>query len=73
MYIFQCYSVLSTGFVGQCNLSFFVFAIKLKLGDGALRIEVNNSAVNLPSSEAAHIYSCLQKHIIKLQVKWLHT
>ncbi|XP_028995897.1 MAP3K12-binding inhibitory protein 1 [Betta splendens] len=43
------------------------FGKELKLGDGAVRIEVNNSAVSLPSPAVAHVYSCLQKHIIKLQ------
>ncbi|XP_047466340.1 MAP3K12-binding inhibitory protein 1 [Mugil cephalus] len=43
------------------------FGKELKLGDAALRIEVNPSAVNLPSSPPAHVYSCLQEHITKLQ------
>uniref|UniRef100_A0A7N6BET1 MAP3K12 binding inhibitory protein 1 n=1 Tax=Anabas testudineus TaxID=64144 RepID=A0A7N6BET1_ANATE len=62
----KCYSVFSTESANTVT-SLFVFAIKLKLGDGALRIEVNNSAVTLPSSAAAHVYSCLQEHIIKLR------
>lgn len=45
--------------------------LKLKLGDAALRIEVNPSAVNPLSSPATHVYSCLQEHITKLQVKRL--
>ncbi|XP_069577207.1 MAP3K12-binding inhibitory protein 1 [Brachyistius frenatus] len=43
------------------------FGKELKLGDAALRIEVNPDAVSLPSPPAAHVYSCLQEHIIKLQ------
>ncbi|XP_040917408.1 MAP3K12-binding inhibitory protein 1 [Toxotes jaculatrix] len=42
------------------------FGKELKLGDAALRIEVNTEAVNPPSS-AANVYSCLQEHITKLQ------
>ncbi|KAA8581932.1 hypothetical protein FQN60_008672 [Etheostoma spectabile] len=42
--------------------------LKLKLGDAALRITVNINAVDLPSSPDAHVYSCLQEHITKLQV-----
>nr|XP_043902653.1 MAP3K12-binding inhibitory protein 1 isoform X1 [Solea senegalensis] len=42
------------------------FGNELKLGDGALRIEVNTGAVNPPSS-AANVYRCLQEHINKLQ------
>lgn len=49
-----------------------VFAMKLKLGDSALRIEVNTDAVKPPSS-AANVYSSLQEYITKLQVKWPHT
>uniref|UniRef100_UPI003AAFB4E0 MAP3K12-binding inhibitory protein 1 isoform X1 n=1 Tax=Centroberyx gerrardi TaxID=166262 RepID=UPI003AAFB4E0 len=37
------------------------FGEELKLG------EVNMDAVDLPSSPAAHVYSCLQQHISKLQ------
>lgn len=44
------------------------FCLKLKLGDAALKIDVNPSAVNLPSSPPTHVYSCLQGHITKLQV-----
>ncbi|GAA6223301.1 MAP3K12-binding inhibitory protein 1 [Lates japonicus] len=44
------------------------FGNELKLGDAALRIEVNTDAVNPhPSSSAANVYSCLQEHITKLQ------
>ncbi|KAM7403438.1 hypothetical protein PAMA_004073 [Pampus argenteus] len=43
------------------------FGKELKLGDAALRIEVNTDAVSPPSSPAAHVYSCLQQHITKLQ------
>ncbi|XP_071354649.1 MAP3K12-binding inhibitory protein 1 [Trachinotus anak] len=42
------------------------FGKELKLGDAALRIEVNTDAVN-PSYSAANVYSCLQDHITKLQ------
>ncbi|XP_026170251.1 MAP3K12-binding inhibitory protein 1 [Mastacembelus armatus] len=41
------------------------FSKELKLGDGALRIEVNTSAI--PLSTAANVYSCLQEHITNLQ------
>ncbi|XP_032356769.1 MAP3K12-binding inhibitory protein 1 [Etheostoma spectabile] len=44
------------------------FGKELKLGDAALRITVNINAVDLPSSPDAHVYSCLQEHITKLQV-----
>uniref|UniRef100_A0A3Q1GK84 MAP3K12 binding inhibitory protein 1 n=1 Tax=Acanthochromis polyacanthus TaxID=80966 RepID=A0A3Q1GK84_9TELE len=43
------------------------FGKELKLGDAALRIETNPSAVNLQSSPAAHVCSSLQEHITKLQ------
>ncbi|KAM7376186.1 hypothetical protein PAMP_005930 [Pampus punctatissimus] len=43
------------------------FGKELKLGDAALRIEVNIDAVSPPSSPAAHVYRCLQQHITKLQ------
>ncbi|XP_029316630.1 MAP3K12-binding inhibitory protein 1 [Cottoperca gobio] len=43
------------------------FGKELKLSDAALRIEVNINAVDLPSSPDAHVYSCLQEHITKLQ------
>ncbi|XP_061599178.1 MAP3K12-binding inhibitory protein 1 [Cololabis saira] len=43
------------------------FKKELKLGDAALRIEVNPSAINPSLSPAAHVYDCLQDHIIKLQ------
>lgn len=43
------------------------FGKELKLGDAALRIEVNIDAVSPLSSPAAHVYSCLQQHITKLQ------
>lgn len=53
-----------------CLIPFFVicFEIKLKLGEAALKIEVNPSAVELSSSSEARIYACLQEHITKLQV-----
>ncbi|XP_030574770.1 MAP3K12-binding inhibitory protein 1 [Archocentrus centrarchus] len=44
-----------------------VFGKELKLGDAALKIDVNPSAVNLPSSPPTHVYSCLKGHITKLQ------
>ncbi|XP_078134101.1 MAP3K12-binding inhibitory protein 1 [Sander vitreus] len=44
------------------------FGKKLQLGDAALRIAVNIDAVGLLSSPDAHVYSCLQEHITKLQV-----
>ncbi|XP_037097937.1 MAP3K12-binding inhibitory protein 1 isoform X1 [Syngnathus acus] len=40
---------------------------ELKLGDAALRMEVNLDALNPQPSDAAHTYDCLQRHIIKLQ------
>ncbi|MEQ2174480.1 hypothetical protein GOODEAATRI_008361 [Goodea atripinnis] len=43
------------------------FGKQLRLGDAALRIEVNHSAVNLTSSSEAHVHGCLQEHIAKLQ------
>ncbi|KAK5857730.1 hypothetical protein PBY51_010955 [Eleginops maclovinus] len=43
------------------------FGRELKLSDAALRIEVNIDAVDLPSSPDAHVVSCLQEHITKLQ------
>ncbi|KAL3049552.1 hypothetical protein OYC64_008909 [Pagothenia borchgrevinki] len=43
------------------------FGRELKLSDAALRIEVNIDAVDLPSSPDAHVHSCLQEHITKLQ------
>ncbi|XP_008293275.1 MAP3K12-binding inhibitory protein 1 [Stegastes partitus] len=43
------------------------FEKELKLGDAALRIEINPSAVNLQSSPAARVYSSLLEHITKLQ------
>ncbi|KAM9777348.1 MAP3K12-binding inhibitory protein 1 [Neosynchiropus ocellatus] len=43
------------------------FGKELKLGDAVLRVEVNVDALRLQTSSAAHIYSCLQKHIAKLQ------
>ncbi|XP_034015619.1 MAP3K12-binding inhibitory protein 1 [Thalassophryne amazonica] len=39
----------------------------LKFGDATLKIEVNIDAVDLSSSPASHVYSCLQQHICKLQ------
>ena len=58
------------------GLALFAFEIQLKLSDAALRIEVNVDAVDLQSPPGAHVHSCLQKHITKLQVnrphiKWL--
>ncbi|XP_010765357.1 MAP3K12-binding inhibitory protein 1 isoform X2 [Notothenia coriiceps] len=43
------------------------FGRELKLSDAALRIEVNIDAADLPSSPDAHVHSCLQEHITKLQ------
>uniref|UniRef100_A0A1A7XRS5 MAP3K12 binding inhibitory protein 1 n=1 Tax=Iconisemion striatum TaxID=60296 RepID=A0A1A7XRS5_9TELE len=43
------------------------FGKELKLGDAALRIEVNPGAVVLFSSSEAGVYGCLQQHITKLQ------
>ncbi|KAM9341510.1 MAP3K12-binding inhibitory protein 1 [Symphorus nematophorus] len=43
------------------------FGKELKLSDAALRIEVNINALDVLSSPDAHVYSCLQEHITKLQ------
>ncbi|KAM9354174.1 MAP3K12-binding inhibitory protein 1 [Pholidichthys leucotaenia] len=43
------------------------FGKELQLGDAVLRIEINPSAVSLPFCPAAHVYSRLKDHIIKLQ------
>ncbi|KAF3845173.1 hypothetical protein F7725_008336, partial [Dissostichus mawsoni] len=43
------------------------FGRELKLSDAALRIEVNIDAADIPSSPDAHVHSCLQEHITKLQ------
>ncbi|KAF7201413.1 MAP3K12-binding inhibitory protein 1 isoform X1 [Nothobranchius furzeri] len=43
------------------------FGKELKLGDAALRIEVNPGAVVLSSSSEAGVYGCVQQHIAKLQ------
>lgn len=43
------------------------FGKELKLGENVLRIDVDVDAVELSSSPDAHIYNCLQKHIMKLQ------
>ncbi|KAM6913203.1 MAP3K12-binding inhibitory protein 1 [Xenentodon cancila] len=43
------------------------FKKELKLGDAALRIEVNPSAINPSLSSATHVYDCVQDHITKLQ------
>ncbi|XP_077587869.1 MAP3K12-binding inhibitory protein 1 [Stigmatopora nigra] len=43
------------------------FGKELKLGDGALRVEVNVDSVTPQTSDAAHAYDCLQQHITKLQ------
>ncbi|XP_053700221.1 MAP3K12-binding inhibitory protein 1 [Synchiropus splendidus] len=43
------------------------FGKELKLGDAVLRVEVNTDALRLQTSSAAHVYSCLQKHVTKLQ------
>uniref|UniRef100_A0A3B3ZH86 Uncharacterized protein n=1 Tax=Periophthalmus magnuspinnatus TaxID=409849 RepID=A0A3B3ZH86_9GOBI len=39
---------------------------RLKFGDAALKIHVQLDSVDLHSSSAAHVYSCLQQHISKL-------
>ncbi|XP_014896964.1 MAP3K12-binding inhibitory protein 1 [Poecilia latipinna] len=49
------------------HLSDFGKQVKLRLGDTALRIEVNHRAVNLSSSSEALLHGCLQEHIAKLQ------
>ncbi|KAF7662919.1 hypothetical protein LDENG_00222900, partial [Lucifuga dentata] len=41
------------------------FGKELKLGDAALRINID--AANFPLSSTDHVYSCLQQHIAKLQ------
>ncbi|XP_013880760.1 MAP3K12-binding inhibitory protein 1 isoform X2 [Austrofundulus limnaeus] len=43
------------------------FGKELRLGEAALKIEVNPSAVDLSSFSEAHVYGCLQEHIVKLQ------
>ncbi|XP_033844069.1 MAP3K12-binding inhibitory protein 1 [Periophthalmus magnuspinnatus] len=43
------------------------FGKELKFGDAALKIHVQLDSVDLHSSSAAHVYSCLQQHISKLQ------
>ncbi|XP_019746132.1 MAP3K12-binding inhibitory protein 1 [Hippocampus comes] len=43
------------------------FVGELKLGDAVLRMDINMDAVNPQSSDAAHAYDCLQRHITKLQ------
>ncbi|KAM4625293.1 MAP3K12-binding inhibitory protein 1 [Polymixia lowei] len=44
------------------------FGEELKLGEAVLKIDVNIDAVDLPSSSPpAHVYTCLQRHISKLQ------
>ncbi|XP_034531125.1 MAP3K12-binding inhibitory protein 1 isoform X2 [Notolabrus celidotus] len=43
------------------------FGRELKMGENALRIDINVDAVDLPSSPEAHVYSYLQEHIMKLQ------
>ncbi|CAL1575465.1 unnamed protein product [Knipowitschia caucasica] len=43
------------------------FEKELNFGDAALRIHVETEAVDLTSSSAAHVYSCLQRHVSKLQ------
>ncbi|XP_061896961.1 MAP3K12-binding inhibitory protein 1 isoform X1 [Entelurus aequoreus] len=43
------------------------FGRELNLGDAALRVDVNVDAASLQSSDAAHVYSCLQQHITNLQ------
>lgn len=48
-------------------LSDFGKQMKLRIGDAALRIEVNPAAANLSLSSEAHIHGCLQQHIAKLQ------
>ena len=70
---FDIVDLLQVNVQGSVTSFCVFFSMKLKLGDAALRIEVNIDAVSPASSPAAHVYSCLQQHITKLQVKWLHT
>ncbi|XP_077477868.1 MAP3K12-binding inhibitory protein 1 [Stigmatopora argus] len=55
----ECMSVL-LGLIAE-------FGRELKLGDGALRVEVNMDSLTPQTSDAAHAYDCLQQHITKLQ------
>ncbi|XP_057715499.1 MAP3K12-binding inhibitory protein 1 isoform X2 [Corythoichthys intestinalis] len=43
------------------------FGRELRIGDSALRVEVNMDDLSPQSSDAAHAYDCLQRHITKLQ------
>ncbi|XP_068194891.1 MAP3K12-binding inhibitory protein 1 [Antennarius striatus] len=43
------------------------FGKELKLSDAVLKLEVNPDALDIPSSPDAHLCSCLQEHISKLQ------
>ncbi|XP_061699279.1 MAP3K12-binding inhibitory protein 1 isoform X2 [Syngnathoides biaculeatus] len=40
---------------------------ELKIGDGALRVDVNIDAISPHLSDAANAHDCLQRHITKLQ------
>lgn len=42
---------------------------QLKLNNAVLRIDVNTDALDLSSTPLAQVYSSLQQHITKLQVK----
>lgn len=44
------------------------FGKELKLGEAALRIEVDSTAVDLQLCPVDHVYSCLRDHITKLQI-----
>lgn len=74
--VYRTLSSVPLCYILQANVediitSLCVSAVKLKLGDAALRVDVNMDAVSPLSSPAAHVYSCLQHHITKLQVMWL--
>lgn len=56
----------------QLKLSNLLSKIQLRLNDAALTVEVNVSALDLPPSPDAHVHTCLQEHITKLQVRWGH-
>ncbi|XP_061752227.1 MAP3K12-binding inhibitory protein 1 isoform X2 [Nerophis ophidion] len=43
------------------------FGRELNLGDAVLRVNANMDAASLQSSDASHVYSCLQQHITNLQ------
>ncbi|XP_046874052.1 MAP3K12-binding inhibitory protein 1 [Hypomesus transpacificus] len=43
------------------------FGSELKLNEAVLKINVSVNALDVPSSQPAHVYNCLQRHISKLQ------